>query len=150
MPTTLAFTDEQEELRRTMRRFCEQQSPSAEVRRLMASTEGYSPAVWNQMASQIGLQSLIIPEDYGGAGLGYVELAIVMEEMGRTLMCSPYFSTVAMATNALLAAGDEDARATYLPGIATGEKIATLALAEDSGQWTEDAVELRAERYGSV
>src|SRR5215471_707033 len=108
-----------------MRRFCEQQSPSAEVRRLMASTEGYNPAVWNQMAGQIGLQSLIIPEDYGGAGLGYVELAIVMEEMGRTLMCSPYYSTMAMATNALLAGGDEDACATYLPSIATGETIAT-------------------------
>jgi len=149
LPTSLAFTDEQEELRRTMRRFCEQQSPSAEVRRLMASTEGYNPAVWNQMASQIGLQSLIIPEDYGGAGLGYVELAIVMEEMGRTLMCSPYFSTMAMATNALLAGGDEDACATYLPSIATGETIATLALTEDSGRWTEDAVELRAELSGS-
>jgi alkylation response protein AidB-like acyl-CoA dehydrogenase len=149
LPTTLAFTDEQEELRRTMRRFCEQQSPSAEVRRLMASTEGYSPAVWNLMASQIGLQSLIIPERYGGAGLGYVELAIVLEEMGRTLMCSPYFSTVAMATNALLGTADDNACELYLPSIATGETIATLALAEDSGQWNEAAVELRAERSGS-
>lgn len=149
MPTTLAFTDEQEELRRTIRRFCEQQSPSTEVRRLMASTEGYNPAVWDQMAGQIGLQSLIIPEAYGGAGLGYVELTIVLEEMGRTLMCSPYFATVAMAANTLLACGDEEACATYLPGIATGETIATLALTEDSGHWTEAGVQLRAERSGS-
>ena len=115
----------------------------------MASTEGYSSPVWNQMASQLGLQSLIIPERYSGAGLGYVELAIVLEEMGRTLMCTPFFSTVAMATNALLASGDEDACATYLAAIATGETIATVALTEDSGRWTEDAIELRAERSGS-
>src|SRR5690349_641420 len=109
MPTTMAFTDEQEELRRTMRRFCESRSPSAEVRRLMATTEGYDTGVWEQMASQLGLQSLTIPERHGGAGFGYIELSIVLEEMGRTLLCSPYFATVAMAVNALLCSGDEDA-----------------------------------------
>ena len=149
MPTTMAFTDEQEELRRTMRRFCESRSPSAEVRRLMATTEGYDVSVWQQMASQLGLQSLTIPERHGGAGFGYVELAIVFEEMGRMLLCSPYFATVAMAVNALLCSGDEDACATYLPSIATGETIATLALAEDSGRWDDSSVELVAERSGS-
>src|SRR5579859_7168083 len=149
MPTTMAFTDEQEELRRTMRRFCESRSPSMEVRRLMASTEGYDPAVWEQMASQLGLQSLTIPERYGGAGFSYVELAIVLEEMGRTLVCSPYFATVAMAVNALVCSTDGDACATYLPSIATGETIATLALAEDTGRWDETGIELTAERSGS-
>ncbi|MBV9324577.1 MAG: acyl-CoA/acyl-ACP dehydrogenase [Chloroflexi bacterium] len=149
MPTSMAFTDEQEELRRTMRRFCEDRSPSTEVRRLMASTDGYSPQVWEQMASQLGLQSLSIPERYGGAGLGYVELAIVLEEMGRSLLCAPYFATVALAANALLSSDDEDACATYLPSIATGETIATLALPEDSGRWDADGVRLSAERSGS-
>src|SRR5690348_13367628 len=97
VPTSMAFTDEQEELRRTMRRFCDDRSPSAEVRRLMATTDGYSPQVWHQMASQLGLQALTIPERYGGAGFSYVELAIVLEEMGRALMCSPYFATLGMA-----------------------------------------------------
>jgi alkylation response protein AidB-like acyl-CoA dehydrogenase len=143
--TSMAFTDEQEELRRTMRRFCEDRSPSTEVRRLMATTEGYSPQVWDQMATQLGLQALTIPEQYGGAGLSYVELAIVLEEMGRALLCGPYFATVGMAANALLCSGDEEACATYLPSIATGETIATLALAEDSGRWDEDSIRLTAE-----
>jgi alkylation response protein AidB-like acyl-CoA dehydrogenase len=145
----MAFTDEQEELRRTMRRFCESRSPSMEVRRLMASTEGYDPSVWEQMATQLGLQSLTIPERHGGAGFSYVELAIVLEEMGRVLLCTPYFATVAMAVNALLCSGDEDACATYLPAIATGETIATLALAEDSGHWNQESVQLSAEPSGS-
>jgi alkylation response protein AidB-like acyl-CoA dehydrogenase len=149
VPTNMSFTDEQEELRRTMRRFCEDRSPSAEVRRLMASTGGYSPQVWNQMASQLGLQALTIPERYGGAGFSYVELAIVLEEMGRALVCSPYFATLGMAANALQCSGDEDACATYLPSIATGETIATLALAEDSGRWDESSVQLTAEASGS-
>ena len=149
MPTNMSFTDEQEELRRTMRRFCEDRSPSAEVRRLMASTDGYSPQVWEQMASQLGLQALTIPEQYGGAGFSYVELAIVLEEMGRTLVCSPYFATVGMAANALLCSADEDACATYLPSIATGETIATLALAEDSGRWDQDSIHVSAESSGS-
>ncbi len=147
--TSMAFTDEQEELRRTLRRFCEDRSPSMEVRRLMASTEGYNPAVWEQMASQLGLQAITIPERYGGAGFGYVELAIVLEEMGRTLFCTPYFATVAMAANALLESRDDDACSAYLPSIATGETIATLALAEDSGQWSENGIQLTAERSGS-
>src|SRR5919199_3741628 len=117
MPT-MTFSEEQEDLRRTIRHFCESRSPSSEVRRLMATTEGYSAPVWEQMASQLGLQGLTIPERHGGAGFGYVELAIVLEEMGRTLFCSPYFATVAMAANALMTSGDEDACATYLPSIA--------------------------------
>jgi alkylation response protein AidB-like acyl-CoA dehydrogenase len=145
----MAFTEEQEELRRTMRRFCENRSPSTEVRRLMSTTDGYDPSVWEQMASQLGLQALTIPERHRGAGLGYVELAIVLEEMGRTLLCSPYFATVVMAVNALLCSGDDDACATYLPSIATGETIATLALAEDSGRWDQDGIQLTADRSGS-
>src|SRR5579871_4253807 len=122
------FTEEQEELRRLVRRFLEEKSPETEVRRLMATPEGYDPAVWRQMADQLGLQALIIPEEDGGAGFGYVELAVVLEEMGAALLCAPYFSTVALATNALLSSGDDVARKKWLPGIAAGETIATLAL----------------------
>ena len=96
------------------------------------------------MAQQLGLQALIIPEEYGGAGFGYVELVVVLEEMGRSLLCAPYFSTVALATNALLASGDKAAKADYLPGIASGETIATLALTEDTGRWDLEAVTLTA------
>ena len=84
-----AFSDEQEELRQTVRRFLEGKSPSAEVRRLMESTDGYDPAVWKQMGQELGLQGLHIPEEYGGQGFTFVELAIVLEEMGRVLLCAP-------------------------------------------------------------
>ena len=101
------------------------------------------------MAQQLGLQGLAIPEEFGGSGYSYVELIVVLEEMGRALLCAPYFSTVALAANALLASGDDAApRRSYLPGIASGETIATLALTEDSGRWDEDGITLDATKSG--
>lgn len=141
-----AFSEEQEELRKSVRRFLDDKSPESEVRRLMETTEGYDPAVWSQMAQQLGLQGLAIPEEYGGSGYTYVELIVVLEEMGRSLLCAPYFSTVALAANALLASGDDAAKKEYLPGIASGETIATLALTEDSGRWDEAGITLAATR----
>src|SRR5262249_15939732 len=102
-----AFSEEQEELRRIVRQFLEAKSSEAEVRRLMETTEGYDPAVWDQMANELGLQSLIIPEEHGGQGFGYVELTVVLEEMGRSLLCAPYFSTVVLAGNTLMHSGDD-------------------------------------------
>jgi alkylation response protein AidB-like acyl-CoA dehydrogenase len=138
------FSEEQEELRRQVRRFLEEKSPETEVRRLMATTEGYDPAVWSQMADQLGLQAMTIPEAYGGAGFGYVELLVVLEEMGAALLCAPYFSTVALGTNAILASGDEVAAKQWLGSIASGETIATLAITEDSGRWDLDGITTRA------
>jgi alkylation response protein AidB-like acyl-CoA dehydrogenase len=143
-----AFTEEQEELRRSVRRFLEDKSPSAEVRRLMETTEGYDPAVWSQMAQQLGLQGLAIPEEYGGSGYGYVELGIVFEEMGRALLCAPYYSTVALAADAILTSGDDAAKKEHLPGIASGETIAALALTEDNGLWDQEGITLTATRSG--
>jgi alkylation response protein AidB-like acyl-CoA dehydrogenase len=142
------FSEEQEELRKAVRRFLDDKSPSTEVRRLMETTEGYDPAVWSQMANQLGLQALTIPEEYGGAGFGYVELVVVLEEMGRSLLCAPYFSTVALAANALLASGDEAAKSEYLPGIASGQTIATLAFTEESGRWDVDGITMAATPSG--
>jgi alkylation response protein AidB-like acyl-CoA dehydrogenase len=143
-----AFSEEQEELRKSVRRFLEDKSPSTEVRRLMETSEGYDPAVWSQMAQQLGLQGLAIPEEYGGSGYTYVELVVVLEEMGRALLCAPYFSTVALAANALLASGDDAAKKEFLPGIAAGETIATVALTEDSGRWDETGITLAAAKSG--
>ena len=139
-----AFSEEQEELRKSVRRFLEDKSPESEVRRLMETEGGYDPAVWAQMAQQLGLQGLAIPEEYGGSGYGYVELIVVFEEMGRALLCAPYFSTVALAANALLASGDDDAKKQLLPGIASGDTIATVAFTEDSGRWDEAGITARA------
>ncbi len=143
-----AFSDEQEELRRSVRRFLSEKSPETEVRRLMDTEDGYDPAVWSQMADQLGLQSLIIPEEFGGSGFSYVELIVVLEEMGAALLCAPYFSTVALATNAVLTSGDEAAKKHLLPGLASGETIGTLAITEDNGRWDFGGIELQASQAG--
>ena len=129
------FSEEQEELRKMVKRFLDEKSPEVEVRRLMATSEGYDPAVWQQMAGELALQGLGIPEEYGGQGFGPVELYVVFEEMGAALFCSPYFSTVALAANAVLRVGTDEDKMNYLPGIASGETIATLALTDDAGAW---------------
>ena len=143
-----AFSDEQEELRAAVRRFLAEKSPETEVRRLMDTTEGYDPAVWSQMADQLGLQSLTIPEEFGGSGFTYVELLVVLEEMGAALLCAPFFSSVALAANALLTSGDDESKKAYLPGIALGETIATLAITEDNGRWDFGGIELAAAKKG--
>ena len=89
-----AFSEEQEELRNIVRQFLEAKSPESAVREQMDTERGYDPVVWSQMAEQLGLQSLIVPEEFGGQGFGYVELIVVLEEMGRALLCAPFFSTV--------------------------------------------------------
>ena len=139
-----AFSEEQEELRRSVRRFLEDKSPSTEVRRLMETTEGYDPAVWAQMANELGLQSLHIPEEFGGQGFTFVELGIVLEEMGRVLLCAPYFSTVVLAADAIINAGTDDQKAKLLPGIAAGETIAALAFTEPNGKWDADGITMEA------
>jgi alkylation response protein AidB-like acyl-CoA dehydrogenase len=143
-----AFSEEQEELRRTVRSFLDQKSPETEVRRLMETDDGYDPAVWKQMGEQLGLQGLAIPEEFGGSGYSYVELIVVLEEMGRRLLCAPYFSTVVLAANALLHSGDDAAKKEHLPGIASGETIATLAFTEDSGRWDEAGITAAATKSG--
>jgi alkylation response protein AidB-like acyl-CoA dehydrogenase len=119
---------EHELLRQSVRDFATDTSPETEVRRLMASPHGFDHRVWSIMASQLGLQGMAIPERYGGAGFGWAELAVVFEEFGRTLLCAPYFATVALAGPALLASDDEGAKQRYLPAIASGDLVATVAL----------------------
>jgi alkylation response protein AidB-like acyl-CoA dehydrogenase len=143
-----AFSEEQDQLREAVRKFLEAKSPESDVRRLMETTEGYDPAVWKQMANELGLQSLHIPEAYGGQGYTFVELGIVLEEQGRALLCAPYFSTVVLAANAILNAGSEDEKAALLPGIASGETIATLAFTEPNGKWDADGITLEAKPDG--
>ena len=107
---SMTFTEEQDEFRSSVRRFLEQKSSSAEVRRLMETDEGYDPAVWQQMAEQLGLQGLALAEEYGGSGYGFIEQIAVLEEMGRALLCAPYFSTVVLAGTALKQSGDDAAK----------------------------------------
>ena len=124
----IAFTEEQEELRASVRRFL---TDKAAVRTWMESEEGHDPAVWRQMAAQLGLHGIALPEEYGGSGGGTVELGIVLEEMGRVLLPSPFFATVALAGQARAVSDDDAAKSRWLPGIADGSLTATLAVAED-------------------
>ncbi len=107
MAFDFTFTEEHEELRATVRAFLAARSDEQTVRALMATERGYDPAVWTQMAEQLGLAGLIIPEEHGGAGYTYVELLVAMEEMGAALLCSPFLGTSVFATNALLACANE-------------------------------------------
>lgn len=143
-----AFSEEQEELRKTVRAFLEAKSAETAVREQMETEDGFDPAVWAQMGEQMGLQGLAIPEEFGGSGYGFVELGVVLEEMGRALLCAPYFSTVVLAANTLLHSGDDAAKAKYLPGIASGETIATLAYTEPSGKWDEAGITMEATAAG--
>ena len=145
-----AFTEEQEELRKTVRAFLEAKSSEEAVREQMETEDGYDAAVWSQMAEQMGLQGLHIPEEFGGSGFGYVELGIVLEEMGRSLLCAPFFSSVVLAGNTLIESGDEAAKLKYLPGIASGETIATLAYTEPSGKWDESGITATATKDGDT
>ncbi|HEY8478451.1 MAG TPA: acyl-CoA dehydrogenase family protein [Spirillospora sp.] len=132
----MRVTEEQRELRDALRRFFADKSPPSEVRRLMETPGGHDPAMWAQMAGQLGLQGLAIGEEHGGAGFGMRELAVVFEEMGRALVCTPYLATVTAAAALEAGAGGHD----LLPAIADGSTIATLAVAEDGGSWDPGSV----------
>ena len=127
-----SFTPEQDEFRATLRRALEARSPTKEVRRLMATEAGYEREAWKKLNRELGLTAIHIPESYGGGGFGFGELGIVLEEMGRSLLCAPYLSSV-MAATAILNAGNEAHKRALLPGIASGEVTAALAFDEPPG-----------------
>jgi alkylation response protein AidB-like acyl-CoA dehydrogenase len=149
-PTGDALAQEREALRATVRTMLERTSSEADVRRLMETETGYDEAVWTQAAEGLGLTGLAIPEEYGGSGFGLLELAVVFEELGRALYGGPFLSTVGLAANLLLASGDDAAKKEWLPGIAAGQTIATLALTEESSAWTPDAIATTATRDGGA
>ena len=125
-----AFTDEQCELAGVVRSFLTRHAGEQDVRKLMETELGFDPGVWRQLATDIGVQGLAIPERYGGAGAGFVELGVVLKEAGRALFVAPLFSTAVLAVHTLLLSGDEAACARYLPRIAAGDMVATLAVDE--------------------
>ena len=127
------FTEEQEQFREFVRRFLTDTSPTTEVRRVMETAEGFDADVWHRLSRELSLPGLCIPEAYGGAGFGMVELGIAMEEMGRALYCSPFFASSVLAAKALETLASESEKIELLPGIAAGDTIATLALLEASG-----------------
>jgi alkylation response protein AidB-like acyl-CoA dehydrogenase len=142
-----SFTSEQEEFRSILRRFMEGRSPIKEVRRLMETETGWERDAWKKMNQEIGLTAVAIPEAYGGQGFGCSELCIVLEEAGRTVLCAPLFAST-MAAYAILDAGDEAQKKALLPGIASGETVATVAFSEEHGNWDASGVRMTATQSG--
>jgi alkylation response protein AidB-like acyl-CoA dehydrogenase len=144
----LAVSAEQTDLRESVRRFLADRAPISRVRELMESPDGTDAKVWEQAGTQLGLPGIAIPEEYGGAGFGFAEQAIVLEEFGAALYGGPYLASAVLAATALLSAADERARRDLLPGIASGQTVATLAFTEDDGSWDPGAIRLTASRGG--
>jgi alkylation response protein AidB-like acyl-CoA dehydrogenase len=143
-----SFTDEQQEFRSVVRRFLENKSPTTAVRRLMETDVGYDPEVWRSLTEDLGLTAIHIPEIYGGQGFGISELAITVEEMGRALLCAPYFASTVLATTAILNSGTDAHKQALLPDIAAGKTIAALAFTEENGRWDAGGVATTATPVG--
>ncbi|MBD2858344.1 acyl-CoA/acyl-ACP dehydrogenase [Spongiibacter sp. KMU-158] len=121
-----AFNEEQLMIQESAESFLRDKSTSESIRRVMDTDTGYCPELWQSICQDMYWQAIHLPESCGGMGLGYVELLAVTEQMGRYLLCAPFFSSVALAANAILLAGSESQKQCYLSAIAEG-KTATLA-----------------------
>jgi alkylation response protein AidB-like acyl-CoA dehydrogenase len=138
-----AFTPEQDMLRDSVRSFLSDKVPMSRVRLLMESEDGYDPDVWSEMAA-MGWQGMAIPESYGGSGFSYLELGILMEEMGRALTPAPFLSSVILGAGSLLLAGSDEQKARLLPPVAGGDRLLALATVEAGGSWQPGAIDTTA------
>jgi alkylation response protein AidB-like acyl-CoA dehydrogenase len=143
------FTAEQQEFRQVLRRYFQETSPTSHVRRMMATETGWERDDWLRLNRELGLGGVHAPEQYGGQGFGLVELGIVLEEMGRALVPSPYFASAVLATSAILNAATEAQKEALLPPIIAGESVATLAFAEEDGRWNASGVATTASPAGA-
>jgi alkylation response protein AidB-like acyl-CoA dehydrogenase len=139
-----AFSPDQQLLKNSARAFLDEHGTSAFVRRLMDDSVGHDEGAWKELA-QLGWLGLTVPDAYGGAGLGLVETAIVLEEMGRAAYPGPYFATVVLGGSALAAAGNAAQKDRWLTAIAAGQARATLALQEEHLDWGGATTTTRAE-----
>ena len=140
----LGLSEEQEMLKTSARDFLQRECPKKLVKQLDESDEGYSPELWRKMA-QLGWLGLLFPEEYGGSGGSFLDLVVLLEEMGYNILPGPFFSTVVLGGSPILAAGNEEQKKELLPNIANGEAILTLALPEPSVRYDAAAVKATAE-----
>lgn len=147
-----AFTEEQQMIRDTAEAFLAEVSTSEAIRSAMVTESGYDEALWQRICGEMYWQAIHSPESCGGLGLGYVELVSMLEQMGRYLLCSPFFATVCLAANAIMVAGSEQQKAEYLGKIVAGGTatlaFAGVAAALRGGQWGAEAVEVVAQPRG--
>jgi alkylation response protein AidB-like acyl-CoA dehydrogenase len=144
----LGLDEQQEMLKNFARDFLEKECPESLVRAMEEDEKGYSPELWQKMAQQ-GWMGLIIPETYGGTAMNLCELVVLLEEFGRALVPGPFISTVVLGGVPIMEAGTDAQKDQFLPKIASGEMIMTLALTEPSARWTADGVQLEARKAGS-
>ena len=138
------LNEDQKELAAIARAFLAERCGPEEIRSAMTSPLGYDPELWTAIATELGWPCIHIPEEYGGLGLGQVDLIILLEAAGEAMLCSPFFSTVALGANAILELGTEEQKTALLPTIAEGSQTATLAFAEKDGRWDADGVQATA------
>src|ERR1700751_5854757 len=137
------FSDEQKQLRDEARKFLTEKCPPKAVRAVLDGKAFYDKELWKGLA-EMGFLGVAIPENYGGTGAGHLELCVIAEEMGRALAPVPFSSTVYLAAEALLLAGSEAQKQKWLPAIAKGEAIGTLALFEGKGNPSAEAIKVSA------
>jgi alkylation response protein AidB-like acyl-CoA dehydrogenase len=143
----LELSETQKALQTAARSFLESECPWTVVRDLHDSHNGYSPEMWLKMA-ELGWTGLLVPEKYEGAGGGFMDLVALLEEMGRALLPSPFVSTALLGTQALLLAGSDEQRASFLPQISKGQLITALALLEANPDYKATSINTRAELSG--
>jgi alkylation response protein AidB-like acyl-CoA dehydrogenase len=141
------LSKDQDLLRKSAREFLSKECPKDRTRELMADKKGYDTKMWKKMA-QLGFIGLAIEEEYGGAGGNFLELALFMEEVGRNIVPSPYFTTVGLCASAIAEFGTEDQKQVALTKIATKGEIWTLALNEKKGDWDSNEIRLSAQADG--
>ena len=139
----LGLSEEQELLKNFARDFLEKECTESVVREMEEDEKGYSPQLWKGMADQ-GWQGLIIPPELGGSGMGFLDLIILTEEFGRALVPGPFLSTQVGGAVPLLDCGSEAQKKEFLPKIAVGEQIWTLAMTEPSGRFDAAGVQMEA------
>ncbi|MEN8161158.1 MAG: acyl-CoA dehydrogenase family protein [Myxococcota bacterium] len=146
----LVRNEDQELIAKTAADFVKEKSPIARVRELRDTNDatGYSPALWKEMA-ELGWVGIAFSESLGGAGLGFAELVVVLEELGRTLAPEPFLSTVLLAGQTLLQSDDEARKQAWIPRVSKGEAILALAQQEAGSRYALSAVSTRAERAGT-
>jgi alkylation response protein AidB-like acyl-CoA dehydrogenase len=137
------FSDEQKQMRDEARKFLAEKCPPKAVREVLDGKAAYDKALWKGLA-EMGFLGVAIPEEFGGAGAGHLELCVIAEEMGRANAPVPFSSTVYLAAEALLIAGSDAQKQKWLPKIASGEAIGTLALFEGKGNPSPKAIKLQA------
>ncbi|MBM3118009.1 MAG: acyl-CoA dehydrogenase [Chloroflexi bacterium] len=139
----LGLTEEQEMLKTSARDFLQKECPKQLVRQLDESDTGYSPELWQKMA-ELGWIGLVFPEKYGGSGGSFLDLIVLLEEMGHNILPGPFFSTVILGGLTIMAAGDEEQKKEFLPKIAGGKMLLTLALTEPSASYDASSVKTQA------